>query len=217
MNHFPIVTIDGPAAVGKSTVSQAIARHLGILFVSSGELYRAVSWRALELGISTKSNKTLRSFLLQLHVSSRFLFGKAVFLINGVNCSMHLSDAAIQQHISLFSRIPEFRHALLNPLRDLGRRFPLVMEGRDIGSVVFPETPYKFYLDASEEERQHRRKIQGVVDVIGKRDQLDATREIAPLITPSGAWSIDTTHLTREQVVRRVLRLLKMQGFHPKP
>ncbi|ALJ56577.1 Cytidylate kinase [Candidatus Xiphinematobacter sp. Idaho Grape] len=214
MDNHPVVSIDGPAAVGKSTVSRAVARHLGFMFVSSGELYRAVTWTALESGISAESKEMLSKFLFQLRISSKFLFGKAIFLVNGVDCAVHLSDTLVRQYISRFSRVPEFRRVLLEPLRDLGRRLPLVMEGRDIGSVVFPETPYKFYLDASEKERQHRREMQGIIEVIRERDQLDSTREIAPLIVPVGAWLVDTTHLTREEVVQQILRLLKIQGFH---
>ncbi|QQY09527.1 MAG: (d)CMP kinase [Candidatus Xiphinematobacter sp.] len=213
MDDPPIVSIDGPAAVGKSTISQAVAQRLGFLFVSSGELYRSVAWMALESGISAKSSEVLSKFLFQLRVSSKFLLGKAVFLVNGIDCATHLKDVPVQQHVSLFSRVPEFRRALLKPLRDLGRRLPLVVEGRDIGSVVFPETPYKFYLDASKKERQHRREMQGIMDEIEERDRLDSTREIAPLILPEGAWLVDTTRLTQEEVVQRVLRLLTTQGL----
>lgn len=216
MNQFPIVAIDGPAAVGKSTVSHMIAHHLGIIFVSSGELYRSVAWSALESGISTGADEMLRRFLFRIHISVRFLFGKAIFLVNGVDCTAHLHSVAVQQHVSLFSRVPAFRQTLLKPLRDLGKRFPLVMEGRDIGSVVFPETPYKFYLDASKEARQYRRRTQGIaLDVIGNRDQLDANRAIAPLITPAEACCIDTTCLTKEVVVWQILHWLKLRGFFP--
>jgi len=218
MDSPPVISIDGPAAVGKSTVSQVVAQHLGFIFVSSGELYRAVAWMALESGISAKSNEMLNNFLFQLRISSKFLFGKITFLVNGMDCTIHLSNTLVQQYVSLFSRVPEFRRVLLKPLRDLGGCLPLVMEGRDIGSVVFPETPYKFYLDASGKERQHRREMQGITDVVEERGRLDATRGTAPLVVPTGARLIDTTHLTQEEVVQQVLRLLKMQGFlYPSP
>ena len=213
MGMFPIVSIDGPAASGKSSVSQAVARRLGATFASSGELYRAVTWSALEAEVPAESGMALNTFLSQLHILSQEHFGKIVFLIHGMDPTPHLSDESVNRNIPLFSRLPEFRKALLEPLRDLRKRFPLVMEGRDIGSVVFPETPYKFYLDASEEERQRRRSAQGITDTVADRDRLDSTRKAAPLVVPPGAQIIDTTHLPLDEVAHRVLALLRNQGF----
>ncbi len=210
---FPIISIDGPAASGKSSVSREVARHLGIIFASSGELYRAVTWRALEVGVTAESQETLSAFLLQMRISSQERAGKVVFLVNDQDSTPYLSEERVNRAVSLFSRLPKFRRALLPALRDLGNHFSLVMEGRDIGSVVFPEIPYKFYLDASEAERQRRRGAQGIVDAIANRDQLDTTRKTAPLIVPPGAHVLDTTDLTLEEVVKKVLNLLQCSHF----
>lgn len=208
---FPLISIDGPAASGKSSVAQRIASTLGIMFVSSGELYRAVTWAALEAGVSPESN--LAAFLSQIKISSEEHSGKIVFLMDGKDVTQYLKDEPVNRNVSFFSRISKFRLVLLEPLRDLGNRFSLVMEGRDIGSVVFPNTPYKFYLDASEQERRRRRATQKIIDAVEDRDRLDSTRKTAPLLVPVGACVIDTTCLGLDEVVDQILKSLKKQKF----
>jgi len=210
---FPIIAIDGPAASGKSSVAQKIASRLGITFVSSGELYRAVTWTALEAGIVAGNEEALDAFLLSTEISLQKLGNKIIFLVNGKEKTPHLYDSPVNENVSLFSQSPQFRTALLKPLRNLGNCFSLVMEGRDIGSVVFPETPYKFYLDASEKERQCRRAAQGISDTITDRDQLDSSRKVAPLKIPQDACVLDTTNLSLDEVVDRILELLKSKNF----
>ncbi|PWU08891.1 MAG: (d)CMP kinase [Verrucomicrobia bacterium] len=210
---FPVIAIDGPAASGKSTVAQKIAAHLGITFVSSGELYRAVTWAALKADILPENGEKLDAFLRSAQISTQKLGDKVIFLIHGEGATQHLYDLEVNKNVSLFSQLPKFRAVLLEALRDLGNRFSLIMEGRDIGSVVFPATPYKFYLDASEKERERRRAAQGIADTITDRDQLDSTRKVAPLKIPPGACTLNTTEMSLDEVVRKVLEELKNKHF----
>lgn len=209
----PTIAIDGPAASGKSTVARAVARRLGIIFASSGELYRAMTWAALEANILGENEEALNEFLSHTRISNQECHGKIVFFVNGEDLTQHLNDERVNKNVSIFSRFPKFRAVLLKPLRELGNSFPLVMEGRDIGSVVFPETSYKFYLDASVEERQRRRLNQGIADAIGDRDRLDSGRKVAPLLIPAGAYVLDTTDRSLEDVIKKILEVLKRKKF----
>ncbi len=210
---FPIIAIDGPAASGKSSVAQKVASRLGITFVSSGELYRAVTWAALEAGVSAENEEALDTFLISTEISSQKLGNKVIFFLDGKEAAHHLDDSQVNRNVSLFSQSPKFRTALLQIFRNLGNCFPLVMEGRDIGSVVFPETPYKFYLNALEKERERRRAAQEISDTIAHRDQLDSSRKVAPLKIPQDAYVLDTTSLSLDEVVNKVLEVLKSKFF----
>jgi cytidylate kinase len=152
-----------------------------------------------------------------VEISSEICGEKVVFFVNGQDVTQHLNDELINKSVSIFSQHPHFRAVLLGPLRSLAERFPLIMEGRDIGSVVFPQTPYKFYLDASEEERERRRLAQGITDTVRSRDQLDSARPVAPLVVPLGAHVIDAGCLTLEEVVDEFLKILKEKNFPVSP
>jgi len=208
-NVFSVVAIDGPAASGKSSVARRLARQLDFAYVSSGALYRAIAWYANVRQIPADDRDAILAQVRQ----SRFEFGfrnKALFiLIDGTNPMPHLQEKVVNQTVSMISTIAEVRKFIVAQLRSFINLDNMVMEGRDIGSVVFPETPYKFYIDASPEVRTQRRAAQGFHDEISKRDQVDTSRTISPLTVAPNATMIDTSSLTIKDVVRKILETLK--------
>ncbi|MEI6322949.1 MAG: (d)CMP kinase [bacterium] len=204
-----VIAIDGPAASGKSTVSKGVAAALGYTFVSSGHFYRTIAWGvlrdALPLPLQAKEvDAWVPTLSLELKNSRIFL--------DGQEATGHLSAPEVAAMVSQAAAIPSIRNLVNSKLRTLANSLDLVMEGRDIGSVVFPDTPYKFYLDASPEERARRRAREGLVDSVSERDRLDSTRATAPLKIPEGATVIDTTELNLQQVIEAVLSRLKKEG-----
>ena len=197
-----VIAIDGPAASGKSSVSRGVAAKLGFLFVSSGHFYRAFAWGALRDRISPEQAPAwISERRLEVHRDPSGIS----LLLDGEDATPHLSEAATAAMVSPLAAVPAVRDMVNTRLRALAAEHDLVMEGRDIGSVVFPDTPWKFYLDASPEERARRRAREGAVDSVAERDRLDSTRATAPLTIPEGAIVIDTTHLDLDGVISAVL------------
>ncbi len=209
-----VIAIDGPAASGKSSVSRLLARKLGCLDVNSGSFYRAATWAVLDAALPLTDESAISSFIAAMDIQCTLQEGHTVLLLNGRDPDAHLRDAAVNKNVSRISSYPDVRRVLTNLLRSLGQRDSLVMEGRDIGSVVFPETPYKFYIDASEEVRAARRYAQGETDSIARRDAQDSSRKAAPLIISEDAHVIDSSHLTLEGVVSEIIGRLKMKGLN---
>ena len=205
-----VIAIDGPAASGKSSVSKGVAAKLGFLFVSSGYFYRALAWGVVRNGVSQESlDQWVTHRILELKESA----SGSSLLLDGADATPYLSDPEVAAMVSKIAAFPSVRNLVNANLRSLAQSHDLVIEGRDIGSVVFPETPYKFYLDASPEERARRRAREGAVDSVAERDRLDTSRLTAPLVIPQGAIVIDTTHLGLEQVVETVLGSMeKLKG-----
>ncbi len=208
-----VIAIDGPAASGKSSVSRLLARKLGCRYVNSGSFYRAVTWAVLEEGIPLDDEAAISLFLTSLNIQCELEDGHTVILLNGSDPDLHLRDPEVNHSVSKVSSSQEVRRVLTGILRSLSEEGSLVMEGRDIGSVVFPDTPYKFYIDASEEVRASRRAAQGETDSIARRDALDSTRKNAPLIISEDAHVVDSSHLTLEGVVGEIIGRLRMKGL----
>lgn len=208
-----VVAIDGPAASGKSSVARRLAERLDFAYVNSGALYRAIAWLANAAGVSAND----REAILGLIAVSRFEFGlqdkQSVVLIDGFNPAPHLQDEVVNQTVSTVSTITEVRSFIVEHLRAFADLDNLIVEGRDIGSVVFPKTPYKFYIDASPEVREQRRSAQGLLDEISKRDRLDTSRATAPLRIPEDAKVVDSSSLTIDAVVVRIVERLKDQNL----
>lgn len=203
-----VIAIDGPAASGKSSVSRGVASALGFLFVSSGHFYRAMAWGAVRDGIAGDHAEAVKAWIRDRRLDV-VESGSAVSLhLDGQDATPHLSETAVAAMVSKLAAFPVVRDLINADLRALAGSRDLVMEGRDIGSVVFPATPYKFYLDASPEERARRRAREGAVDSVAERDRLDSTRATAPLTIPEGAVVIDTTHLDLDGVIAAVLSRL---------
>ena len=207
------VAIDGPAASGKSSVARRLAERLDFAYVNSGALYRAIAWLANAAEVSAND----REAILGLIAASRFEFGlqdkQSVVLIDGFNPAPHLQDEAVNQTVSTVSTITEVRSFIVEHLRAFADLDNLIVEGRDIGSVVFPKTPYKFYIDASPEVRERRRVAQGLLDEISKRDRLDTSRATAPLRIPEDAKVVDSSSLTIDAVGVRIVERLKDQNL----
>ena len=214
-----VIAIDGPAASGKSSASRGVASALGFLFVSSGHFYRALAWGVVRDSVSEEAlpqwigNRRLDIVETTGPETAR---RGVQLLLDGSDATPHLSDPEVAAKVSLLAVFPEVRDLINGHLRALAASHDLVMEGRDIGSVVFPETPYKFYLDASPEERARRRAGEGAVDSVAERDRIDSSRATAPLTIPKGATVIDTTHLNLSEVIHAVLEhLRKLGNFTP--
>ncbi|MEI6033403.1 MAG: (d)CMP kinase [Verrucomicrobiae bacterium] len=212
-----VIAIDGPAASGKSSVSLRLARRLGFAYVNSGSMYRAVTWEVLRQGAETASPESVGEALARAEISCGIGEDNESFIrMNGEVLSSVLRDSEINRHVSPVSAVPAVRERISTALRELAHGRPLVMEGRDIGTAVFPETPFKFYLDASPEIRQKRREAEGGADQIAARDQMDSSRKAAPLQIAPGASVVDTSLLTLDGVVDEILRLLHPLGIVPK-
>lgn len=211
-----IVAIDGPAASGKSTVAKRIAKELGIVFVSSGGMYRAFTWLTLEKGISPADTDAVIALLGETEFKGGEEEGLGTFAVNGRFLTREeLSAADVNSNVSVIATIPEVRARLVAEQRAYAEKTGLVMEGRDIGSVVFPDTPYKFYIDASPEVREQRRRAEGITDSIAARDKTDSSRKASPLVVPEDAIVVDSSELSVEEVVERVIAEIGVRSGRP--
>jgi cytidylate kinase len=208
-----VVAIDGPAASGKSSVARLLASKLRFLYVNSGAMYRALTWHFLNRNINSTDVARIVAALPELDFLCDQAAGESTIRINGIDPSAHLCDQEVNENVSAVSTIPEVRQLLVARQRAYLERDNIVMEGRDIGSAVFPETPYKFYIDASPEVRAQRRARQGQQDEIAARDRWDSTRRLSPLIIAEDAFVIDSSHLTVDGVVGEIIGRLKLKGL----
>ena len=209
-----VVAIDGPAASGKSSVARKLARSLGFSYVNSGAMYRAVTWELLREQIDPARPDRVEAALGRMKLDSGFSEnGDSYIRINAEIPDLELRQIEVNQAVSAYSAIPAVRNLIGQRLRSMCQGLDVVMEGRDIGTAVFPDSPHKFYLDASPEIRRRRRAAQGQDDSIEHRDKLDSTRRVAPLSVASDAHVIDTSHLDIEGVVGHVAGILKGSGI----
>ena len=194
-----------------------MAKRLGFAYVNSGSLYRAVTWEVLRQGADTACPEAIEGALAKARFACTVSdSGESAVSINGEIADAALRDIGINNHVSRVAAVPAVRTLVTNELRALAAGRPLVMEGRDIGSAVFPETPHKFYLDASPEIRNQRRAAEGLTDQIEARDRMDSTRKTAPLTIAPGACVVDTSFLTLDGVVDAILALLAPAGIQEK-
>jgi len=208
-----VIAIDGPAASGKSSVARALARKLGYHYVNTGAMYRAVTWLAVSRGVppqdATRVDQLLHFTDFQCGIES----GASTIRLDGTDPTPFLVDEAVNANVSAVASHPEVRRLLVAKQRVYANDSDIVMEGRDIGSAVFPETPYKFYIDASPDVRAMRRAKQGLQDSITARDKIDSTRRTSPLIIAEDAHVIDSSTLTVEGVVGEIFGRLKQKGL----
>jgi cytidylate kinase len=207
-----VVAIDGPAASGKSSVARALARKLGYIYVNTGAMYRAVTWLAVSKGVPPQDAGRMHQLLHFAEIECGIADGVSTIHIEGVDPSPHLVIEEVNANVSAVASLPEVRRLLVAKQRAYADEHDIVMEGRDIGSAVFPETPYKFYIDASPEVRAMRRARQGLQDSILTRDKIDSTRRTSPLIIAEDAHVIDSSSLTVEGVVGEIFGRLKQKG-----
>lgn len=210
-----IIAIDGPAASGKSSVARMLARRLGYAYVNSGALYRAAAWFALHQGLDPANSDAVTDALHSAEIVCGLREGDSFIRINSVDPEPFLRDAAINAHVSAVASVASVRALLTARLRAFALQASVVMEGRDIGSAVFPQTPYKFYIDASQEVRRQRRAAQegGGQDEIAARDRTDSTRRTSPLVIAEDAHVIDSSRLTIDGVVGEIIGRLKLKAF----
>jgi 3-phosphoshikimate 1-carboxyvinyltransferase len=207
------IAIDGPAASGKSTVARLLAGRLGLTMVNSGAMYRAVTWRVLKEGIDPRDSVSVLRLLERMEIRCGRKDMTSTITIDGIDPQAELRSEEVNANVSTISAIPEVRRHLIRMQREYLETGGVVMEGRDIGSVVFPDTPYKLYIDAAEHVRAARRGDDGEVDSIAKRDAADSRRKTAPLMVADGATVLDTSDLDIESAVRAALQILRKQGL----
>ena len=209
-----VIAIDGPAASGKSSVARKLARRLGFSYVNSGAMYRAVTWELLREQIDPTCPERVEAAIARMKLDSGFSEnGDSYIRINAEIPDLELRQIEVNQAVSSYSAIPTVRNLIGQRLRSMCEGIDVVMEGRDIGTAVFPDSPHKFYLDASPEIRRRRRAAQGQDDSIEHRDKIDSTRRVAPLAVASDAHVVDTSHLDIEVVVERIAGILKKTGI----
>jgi cytidylate kinase len=210
------IAIDGPSASGKSSVSKGVAALLGYMYVDSGALYRGITWQALRKCVDTKDSAAVLDCMYEAEWDFFIQDGAAKFSIDGDVPAQELREKDVRENVSAVAAIPEVRKFIVESLQSLANFGSLVMEGRDIGTVVFPDSPYKFYLDADPEERAMRRyrelveageseKAEEVMESLKKRDKMDSTRKTDPLTVATGAHVIDSTSMTLEEVIKTVV------------
>ncbi|MEI6819160.1 MAG: (d)CMP kinase [Verrucomicrobiota bacterium] len=207
------IAIDGPAASGKSTLARKLAERLGLVMVNSGAMYRAVTWKALEENIDPSDNAAVVSLLNRIEIECGHDGLTSTCTIDGVDPEDALRSESVNANVSMISAIPEVRDRLVALQRSYLDHTSVIMEGRDIGSVVFPDTPYKIYVDADEAVRAARRAKMGEVDSVTQRDAADSKRTTAPLIVAHGAVILDNSHHTIESGVDAAIEILKQQGL----
>jgi len=208
-----VIAIDGPAASGKSSVARELAWRLDFVYVNSGAMYRAMTWHILQHGASPDDATRVADLTETARIVCDLRNKEGHVVIDNVDPTEHLCDDQVNQAVSLVSSVPRVRKIIVEKLRYYLRDYNLVMEGRDIGSVVFPDTPYKFYIDASPEVRLQRRAAQGQRDEIATRDRADSSRAASPLIVAKDAEVIDSSHLSIEGVVNEIIARLEMKGL----
>ncbi len=215
-----VIAIDGPSGAGKSSVSRAVGKRLGFLHVDSGALYRIMTWQCLEKGVDTSDPAAVAACAQQVEIECRAEEGCIAYFVGGEAPGNRIRTPEINAHASPVATVKEVRDRITALLRDLTRFGDLIVEGRDITTAVFPDSPARFYLTASAEARARRRQKEEVEKGIANqsaeavkasllaRDAIDSTRKYAPLKKADGALEIDSSDLTLEQVVETVLAAL---------
>nr|WP_319487951.1 (d)CMP kinase [uncultured Caproiciproducens sp.] len=214
------IAIDGPAGAGKSTIARRAAKEIGYIYVDTGALYRAVGLYMLKQGVNTADARAVTSLLQQVHVMLTFQNGEQKVILCGQDVSNDIRTAEVSMAASNVSAIPAVRAFLFSLQKDIAKSNNVVMDGRDIGTVVLPDAQIKIFLTASPEERARRRYEEMIkkgepadyCDVLSElktRDYNDSHRAVAPLVPAAGAVIVDTTGNTLEQSVEQLISIIK--------
>ncbi|HEX2987270.1 MAG TPA: (d)CMP kinase [Chloroflexota bacterium] len=220
----PVICMDGPAASGKTTIAKMLAERLGYFYLDTGVLYRAVTWVALQQGVSPSDGEKLAELASSIEIEVKPAppgdVRQTIVLADGEDVSLAIRTAPVDAHVSEVSAHPAVRTALIGIQRSVAAKGGVILAGRDAGTVVWPESEVKLFLVASEQERARRRleqaRSQGIeVDFdtvlaeLRRRDKYDSSRAVAPLKAATDAIVLDTTNLSIEQVVNEALRIVR--------
>jgi cytidylate kinase len=211
-----IIAIDGPSASGKSTTAKGVAEKLGITHLDTGAMYRTVTWGLKKAAIHPSDDKKVRDFLKGLEI---YFDALNHIWLNGEDVSVEIRTGDISSRVSAVSAIPEVREKMVKIQRQIVGKKDCVLEGRDIGTVVFPDAEYKFFLVADTEIRAKRRlldlerigessTLSELIDDIERRDAVDSSRDHSPLLQAEDAIPIDTSHLTINEQINKIVNLI---------
>ena len=211
-----IIAIDGPSASGKSTTAKGVAEKLGITHLDTGAMYRTVTWGLKKAAIHPSDDEKVRDFLKNLEI---YFDASNHIWLNGEDVSVEIRTGDISSRVSAVSAIPEVREKMVKIQRQIAGKKDCVLEGRDIGTVVFPDAEYKFFLVADTKIRAKRRLLDlerigetstlaELMDDIERRDAVDSSREHSPLLQAEDAIPIDTSHLTINEQINKIVNLI---------
>lgn len=210
------IAIDGPAGAGKSTVAKKVANKLSIEYIDTGSMYRALTYKVLKNGLNPKSKEDVISLIENTSID----FKNNHIFLDGINVDKEIRDNIINNNVSYIAIIKEVREAMVKLQQNMAKTKSVIMDGRDIGTVVLPDASYKFFITASVEERANRRfkelKEKGELSItldqikkeILERDKIDSTRKISPLIQGKDSIVIDTTYKTIEECVEEIIFII---------
>lgn len=212
-----VIAVDGPAGAGKSTVSKIVAEKLGINYIDTGAMYRAVTYKCLKEGVDISDEKAVSDMAAKSDIDFR---DNSIYL-DGKSVNDEIRTVEVSSNVSDVAKIREVRYQMVEVQRRIGEKSSVILDGRDIGSYVFPNADYKFYLVATAEERGNRRykemrekgfevKLEDVIRDIVKRDEIDSNREFAPLVKADDAIEIDTTGLGIDEVANKIIENIKL-------
>ena len=220
MKRRAVIAIDGPAGAGKTTIARIVSKKLGYNYIDTGGMYRAISWKAFRKKIDLESKEELIRMVRNSKIELKSRAGTVRVHLDGKDVTNKIRSKRVTEGASILAKIPEVREELVKIQRRLGSSGGIVVEGRDIGTVVFPGAAYKFYLDASIKERALRRyrelKAKGekgdlaeLEKAIRSRDRRDRTRGVAPLKIAPDAVVIDSTDMSKKEVVEFILKKIQ--------
>jgi len=220
MRKKPVVAIDGPAGAGKSTIAKIVARELGYLYIDTGAMYRAITWKVMANKIDLRDEKKIVEMSKKTDIKLVQSDDKLKIFVNGKNVSEKIRSENVTKNTNTIAAIQGVRKILRDKQRQIGRIGGVAMEGRDIGTAVFPDAEKKFYLDAKPNERALRRwkelkakgkkiSLKKIAKAIKRRDYLDRNRGINPLRKAKDAIIIDSTALTPHQVANKILNEIR--------
>ncbi|EJP6471420.1 (d)CMP kinase [Clostridium sp. FAM 1755] len=210
------IAIDGPAGAGKSTIAKIIGNKLNLMYINTGSMYRAVTLMALEDNIEPSDIEGLKALINSMDIS----FNGNNIIVNGKDLEEAIRMPIINNNVSKYAAVEEVRELLVSMQQDISKKYNVIMDGRDIGTVVLKDAPYKFFITASAEVRAKRRlkelngkginiNFEDVLKEIKERDYIDSNRKINPLKQSKDAILIDTSNFTIEEVVNKICNLIQ--------
>lgn len=223
MTKKPVIAIDGFSSTGKSSISKIIAKQLGLIHMDTGALYRGITFFALQNCLKEDGTIDIDLVISSLsHIALEFqdIDGELQLFLNGKNINKEIRFPQVSDYVSVIAKQPEIRHFLLKTQREIAEKGGVIMDGRDIGTVVLPNADYKFFMTASQEERTKRRFLElqasgELIDIdtvkqnLISRDKIDSEREFSPLKQAQDAILIDNTNINREETIDLILSYIK--------